>query len=751
MVKKLKHLINHFKIKQKIILLVMFVSTLSTLIATSIYMIKNYSDEKKKLLQNVEMLTEIIGNNCAAAILFNVPEDAYAVLQTLKVKKMIMGAEILLPEDGSIFSEIHWKGQTFSHPINDFSQDHSIIIDNQIVIGKVIWLNGQKLAYISLHYSLQDLRSNFLKNLFIAIPVLIIGILIALILSNYLQKFISQPIIDLTSTANKISESKKYSLRTEVIGSDEISILARTFNTMLDTIEQEHKELLKIIDENISLASAIEYAADDIMIIGQNNLIEYVNKSFIQTSGYSKKEIIGKHPNILKSRYSQKEKTDIDVWDEIMKEANWTGRLINITKSGKEIIEDATVSPIKNISGKNIGYVSVQRNISEQLVLEEKQRQSQKLQAIGTLAGGIAHDFNNILTIIFGYCEFSLDSQSDPQQISENIEKIMTAAERARDLISQILTFSRKNESKLDKIQIEPIVEETMSLIKAALPSSIKIKSDIHSKAWIYGDESQIHQILMNLLTNAGYAMQRKTHGTLSVTVKEIEIDKYSLQNNMEATPGPYLNLIISDTGSGIPKDIQDRIFEPFFTTKSEDGGTGLGLSVVHGIISKHNGFINVYSEPDIGTTFNIYFPVVDSMQEKEIKEIEIPKGRGEHILLVDDEKELITIGIHIFETLGYKVSAFNDSSIAFQEFSKDPHKYDLIFTDMTMPNITGVELIKKIKEINSKIPCILYSGYSSDFDNINKLKDYQIDAFVEKPVLISSVALIIREVLDKQ
>ncbi len=402
---------------------------------------------------------------------------------------------------------------------------------------------------------------------------------------------------------------------------------------------------------------------------------------------------------------------------------------------------------------KTLRTIEIEREKTEeeQNKLRQQLQQAQKMEAIGTLAGGIAHDFNNILAIIMGYTEMTIDDPSDLQVTLNNMQNVMKASERAKEMVKQILAFSRKNEETMRSVNIGEIIVETVNFLRSSIPSTIEIKSNIEDNlSQILGNSTQINQILMNLCTNATHAM-KDDGGLLEISIKEVFLDN----DNSEViglSSGIYQQLSVSDTGDGMSKEIMDRIFEPYFTTKKEGEGTGMGLAVIYGIIKSHNGIIKVYSEPGNGTTFNVYFSVSDqSGAIKMDKEQEITfQGNKERILLVDDEAPLLNLSAKLLMKLGYKVDGTNISTEALGIFKANPDKFDLIITDMTMPNMTGIKLAEEIHKIKPDIPVILCTGFSNGINRDN-FKDKGISALVMKPVSKNELAKVVWNIFENK
>jgi nitrogen-specific signal transduction histidine kinase/ActR/RegA family two-component response regulator len=389
-------------------------------------------------------------------------------------------------------------------------------------------------------------------------------------------------------------------------------------------------------------------------------------------------------------------------------------------------------------------------DITERYQIESLLRQGQKMEAIGTLAGGIAHDFNNILGAIMGYTEMALTNPKLDDRLRRYLNQVYTAGERARDLVKQILAFSRQSDQKPRPLRVSPIVQEVLKLLRASLPTTITIRQDIQSDMdTVLADPTQLHQILMNLCTNAAHAM-RETKGELKVSLVPVEIKpRDALIIHHGLTPDMYLKLTVSDTGAGIAPDIMDRIFDPFFTTKKPAEGTGMGLSVVYGIIKGYNGAITVETELDKGTEIHVYLPLLmETKSEQEIDKTVFIVGGKERVLFVDDEENLVLLGKDMLTGLGYEVAGRTSSVEALEVFRVKPRYFDLVITDMTMPNMTGVDLAKDILMIRPDIPIILCTGFS-DMISEEKAKNIGIRKFIMKPLLKNSLAMTIREVLD--
>lgn len=386
----------------------------------------------------------------------------------------------------------------------------------------------------------------------------------------------------------------------------------------------------------------------------------------------------------------------------------------------------------------------------EQARLEAQLYQAQKMETIGTLAGGIAHDFNNILTPILGYAEMALDETITNSRIKGDLEQIYKAANRAKNLVQQILTFSKQHDQDIKPIEFHTILNEVLSLLRASFPSTIEIRQkDTLAKGVILADPTQIHQVIMNICINAFQSME-ESGGVLEIGLEKIHLDHDNAIPDTTLTKGNYLKLTIRDTGMGMDKKTRERIFEPFFTKRKIGEGTGLGLSVVHGIVTGCNGSLTVESAPRRGTIFTVYFSEYERRIPKSKSPIEkLTKGK-EHILFVDDDKEITTMANQMLTRLGYIVTTITDSVKAYDIFEKQPEKYDLVITDQVMPNLLGSQLATKIRQIKPGIKIIIITGYS-DSINAEKIKELGFNGFIIKPLILRDLCITIRNVIENE
>jgi PAS domain S-box-containing protein len=404
----------------------------------------------------------------------------------------------------------------------------------------------------------------------------------------------------------------------------------------------------------------------------------------------------------------------------------------------------------KTIIGDKEVLLALARDISQRQRLEDELQQSQKMEAIGTLAGGIAHDFNNILTAILGYTELAQLKTDKTSDLFMNLHQVKEASKRARDLIKQILTFSRKQQLEKKVLQLAPIIDEAIHLLRSSLPTTVKIKQNLSSQAKVLVDQGQMHQIVMNLCTNAYQAMPNSS-GTLTVSLKNMLIDGHDIIGTIELEPGEYVVLEVSDDGTGMDIETKNKIFEPYYTTKEPDKGTGLGLAVVHGIVKSHQGRITVYSDLGLGTTFRVFLPVIDGQlaaESRPVEKVTIPGNKK--IMVVDDEEPIRDLMQQLLAYGGYQVDTFEDGIAAWHALSADPMAWDLLITDLTMPEMTGTELALKISQVRPALPIILYTGYGDTLNGILG-EESAINACLHKPVTMQELLTTTAEVLHNE
>lgn len=568
--------------------------------------------------------------------------------------------------------------------------------------------------------------------------------------------YLLKPIVDMSVLLHSIEknlersrlirENRAYQKHLETEVAKRTRELEAANKDLLREIALRKKTEFSLRENEKKYRGYIENAPYGVFVIdGQGKYVE-VNNAACQVTGYSKEELIGMV--ILGMIHKDFQEKSRKHFKRLIKSGHDACEIIFLCKDGSKI--DMLVETVKLSENRFIAFckdlTEIKQAEAQRLVLESQLRQAQKMESIGTLAGGIAHDFNNILSSIIGYTELTIDDLPAGSIERKNLSSVLKAGERAKNLVSQILTFSRQSEQVHVPVQIHLIIKEALKLLRSSLPATIEIRQNIVNTGYVMADPTQIHQVVMNLCTNAFHAIQ-DSGGVLNVSLSMKDINEANSARFPELSPVPHIELCVKDSGSGMKQDVLERIFEPYFTTKEKGKGTGLGLAVVHGIVKAHNGSVSVESTYGKGSSFYVRLPAVEGNDvEKAAVEREQLIGQ-EHILIVDDEIDIIKMEQQMLERLGYRVTAFTRSNEALDSFYAAPQDYDVIITDMTMPNITGDVLAREMIKIRADIPIILCTGFSEKIDE-EKAAAAGIKKYIIKPVTRNDIAKAVREVL---
>lgn len=599
--------------------------------------------------------------------------------------------------------------------------------------------------------------------------VFIIILFFGILLTFYISRSVTKPLDKLIQKLESGSQGD-FSVRMDYESPDELGKLSSHFNTFMDRLENYHEKLndeiqktihtqAALVENELKLRGLFNQSFQQTSILSPQGILEEINQSALDFGGCTEAQVLYKpFWDTLWWRHDPNSQKGIkDAIQKALKGELVRMETTNINGNGDIKDIDITIKPIFNTANQ-IEFIIVEgRDITNLKQAEFERRhlavqleKSQKMEAIGTLAGGIAHDFNNILSSIFGYAQLAEMTLHTPEKAKKHITQIVKGAQRATGLIQQILTFSRQTEFKKHPLKIHLVIKETLKLLRSSIPTTIDIQVNISSKAMVLADPTQMHQVIMNLCTNAYHSML-ETGGSLIVQLQEIATTERVDEPVDLPRSCPYLKIDVKDTGHGMDQNTLEKAFDPYFTTKEVGRGTGLGLALIHAIIEEHEGFIHVESQPGIGTIFSLYLPVVEkkpSATKQRENIIEGPKGGKETIMVVDDDEDIRILTMDLLESFGYTAHSFKNGEEALVRFKLNPNHFDLIITDMTMPRMTGYELAKEILQTRKKMPIILCTGYSETISKTRAL-EMGIRKYLQKPLQNKDLLFTIREVLD--
>lgn len=733
------------KISYKLIIILTTVVIAISVISTIYFSTENSRSQKTNLTNSILNLANMSKISYAASLWNLNQDDIESLNSALIANRHVIAVNIF--ESNHVFLTGMLKTENASSSSHIIRLHEAYVLpsgqtDIKVISDQIIY-KGRNIGSFDIYYSERYIQKEInRRNIGLIVSFLIIAFAIVSTIYFVMEKSLVKPILELADISHTISAQRDYSSRVQKKNDDEIGVLYDSFNSMLETIESNEREVKKM---QHFLSNIIESMPSTLITTDVDGTITQWNRAAEIMTGISAASIIGKN-----------------IWESLDMFHQYRNNVADVIKHGSPVhfynqkidgkeIKFMNVSLFPLIGNGVRGIVIRMDDVTELTKKEEQLRQSQKMESLGTLAGGIAHDFNNILSGIMGYTELYKEQVSDRPKVYNSMIEVLKAAKRAKDLVQQILTFSRQTSQEKKPTVVLSIVKEVATFIRASLPATIEIKMELNvTSNVIMADPIQIHQVLMNLCTNAGQAM-KDTGGILVIGLKEIFISKEDLMNFTSLTSGRYIELSIRDTGYGINKDDLERIFEPYYTTKKTGDGTGLGLAVAHGIVKDHGGEIKVYSEVGKGSIFKVYLPLAEKqMDEMRYKEEEyvLPRGK-ERILFIDDEQMLVNLGKELLEELGYKVIAETNPDKAIEEFKKNKDAFDLVITDKTMPHVTGYDIAKELRAIRANIPIILCSGFQ-DKEELKKLFEFDINHFITKPISTNDMAEAVRNVLDK-
>ncbi|WP_020587498.1 ATP-binding protein [Desulfobacter curvatus] len=546
---------------------------------------------------------------------------------------------------------------------------------------------------------------------------------------NSLVKRIKELELEKATLKQEIVTLKKFRTIDKSVGSDPVEFAA----AINQKIEKERELLL----------AAVEQISEMVYITNSEGIILYINSAFETLTGFSREACIGRDISMFRSKKYDSQ-FNINLRAIISSGRVWSGHAEFKKKDNTFCIMEITISSVRDKNGDITNYVGVQQNVSNEMKIHEKMAQVQKLESLGTLAGGVAHDLNNMLFPIIGNAELLiLKSAAYDDETKERLAQLHESALQAKELVRQILNFSRQKKIKREPLQIQNSIETVLKLMKSGIPRYISIKRIVDPNCPpVIADPTQLHQIIMNLVSNGVHAMG-KTGGVIEISLTPVNVSQSD--SNGGVKPGEYICLSVSDTGEGMSKEVMSRIFEPFYTTKGNEDGTGMGLSVVYGIVKDMAGGIKVHSQPGKGSEFKLYFP---KFSEKSIEpRLHVPALNEKidieykiHVLFVDDEDIILKVAKSMLERLGCRTTTMTDSLVALTHFKKEPLTYDLVITDLYMPHMNGDCLAENIREFRPDIPIFLCTGFSDDI-TLDMMAQIGIRGVLSKPLSIKEMS----------
>jgi len=759
---------RRFTIKRKLIVIIMTISSFALLIAGTAVITYDYISYKNNMVRDLNILAEVIGTNSTAALEFNDDEAATEILSAVKAKKNI-NAACIYTIDGEILSIYNRDtDHRFDFPTRPKTNFYKFR-DDRLVLFQAISLDHKKIGFIYLVSNLNELYTREKRYAVIYLAILGISLFAAFLATTKLQKFISRPILKLADMAKVVSDKSDYSVRAVRQSRDELGFLTKRFNEMLKQIEEREnalkeahnslekkavelkRELLErkrfekaLIESEERFRDLFDFAPDMYIILDPEGHIIDFNKRGLEKFGYALEELTGNH---LKTVVYQKDHSKVERFIRQTQKSgkppqNVDVRLIN--KAGKILWVSIEFSLLKSVE-EEIQFIRIIcRDITEKKKLQEELERAQRLESAGRIAGQIAHDFNNLLGPLAAYPMLIREDLPEEHPVLEMVTEMEHAAKKIADINQQLLALGRRGHYPMEQINLNALIQNIVSTQFRLKRNRIKL--DLQPDLLpMKGGAAQLTRALTNIVLNANEAIQED--GGINISSKNIYLDK-PIVGYQTVKRGEYIQLKITDDGSGIKPENINKIFDPFFTTKTMDRlrGSGLGLSVVHGVMEDHKGYITVESEPKKGTTFTLYFPVTREIENELVKAVEKIKGGKESILIVDDDPIQRRVTSQLLNRLGYDIHTVTSGEQAIEYLKNDPQ--DLVILDMVMDGIDGTETYQRILKFTPQQRAIVLSGYAMT-KRVQKALKLGAGSFVPKPISLRSLATAVRKELD--
>ncbi|MBN9501566.1 MAG: hypothetical protein BGO01_00065 [Armatimonadetes bacterium 55-13] len=646
----------------------------------------------------------------------------------------------------------HWKTD-FSEVSEILSAQDETLSGSRKVKGEDVYsfasvlnIGDQRFAIIeSLPYSQVMAPAESVRRS--SLGFALIAALIATGLATLIARSTVVPIEKLTQAVEKFDGETLAPV--PIFGAGEVAKLANAFNEMTEDVRGKTLVLREIGETRQLYSAMFENSSDAMIVCDLENVITAWSPGAERMFGYTSDEVVGQSLDIIIPDEGRAPLA-VSLRKVYRGESLEPFEVVRITKSGKRLDISLTIAPILDEDGKVIYTSRVLRDVTDQKKLAERFRQAQKMEAVGNLAGGIAHDFNNILTAISGTVKLALQDLPPDSPVYADLKEIEKASARGTAVVGQILKIGREGDVEHRLINLDSVVSEVAQLFKTTAPSNVEIIKQIDPDLpAVMGDENEIHQIVMNLGVNALHAMREKG-GRLEIRLESVRLDDVGVRTLPNLKPGRFVCLSVSDTGHGMTRQTLEHIFEPFFTTKSSGEGTGLGLSVVYGMIQQHRGAITAYSEVGRGSMFRIYLPAAGvALVENDQTIVETREGRGERIMYVDDDEALVLMIGRMLKRLNYDAVCFQDARQALKAFEDNPNEFDVVVSDLSMPLLDGPELVRKIKEIRPSVPVIMVTGYIRKED-LEHAENLGIHRLILKPNTVQEMGEVLHEILSK-